>query len=315
METSGQKIGLFKMVLFTVCGIIVLDTFVAPAQIGVSSITIWLITAIFFFIPYGLINAELGSTYPEDGGIFSWVKRAYGDFSGTMVGWFYWINVAFWMPAVFVAFSNWFKLGFAPDLPIFWEALMAIALCWLVVYVGIRGIELSVMVTNIAAIVKVSVLVVFGSLGVVYGFTKGLANDFSLSAFIPDFSNTMLYAPAIVYNLLGFELISSIAGKVDNPSKTIPKMTILAGLLIAFLYVFGTFGILAAIPADSVDALDGFFYSLQELTTLFGAASPFVFKFLLALSIFTLMANMISWTLGAVEVLDAADLEKRSPLL
>jgi len=51
METSGKKISLFKMVLFTVCGIIVLDTFVAPAQIGVSSITIWLITAIFFFIP------------------------------------------------------------------------------------------------------------------------------------------------------------------------------------------------------------------------------------------------------------------------
>jgi len=185
----------------------------------------------------------------------------------------------------------------------------------LLVYIGIRGIELSATVTNIAAIAKVSVLIIFGALGVVYGFTKGLANDFSLSAFIPDFTNTMLYAPAIVYNLLGFELISSIAGKVDNPSKTIPKMTILAGLMIAFLYVFGTFGILAAIPAESVDALDGFFYSLQELTSLFGAASPYVFKVLFALSIFTLMANMISWTLGAVEVLNAADLEKRSPLL
>ena len=149
------------MVLFTVCGILVLDTFVAPAAIGVSSITIWIITAVLFFIPYGLINAELGAAYPEDGGIFAWVKRAYGDLSATLVGWFYWVNVAFWMPAVFIAFSWWFQLAYFPDLPLFWGAAIAVALCWLVVYIGIRGIELSVTVTNIAAILKVAILLIF----------------------------------------------------------------------------------------------------------------------------------------------------------
>ena len=88
---AKKKVSLFKMVLFTVCGIIVLDTFVVPAQIGVSSITIWVLTAILFFIPYGLINAELGAAYPEDGGIFAWVKRAFGEFHATLVGWFYWL--------------------------------------------------------------------------------------------------------------------------------------------------------------------------------------------------------------------------------
>ena len=98
MET--KQVSLFKSVLFTVCSILVLDTFVAPAIIGVSSITIWIITAIIFFIPYGLISAELGSTYPDDGGITSWVTRAFGEHLGVQTGWFYWINVAFWMPAV-----------------------------------------------------------------------------------------------------------------------------------------------------------------------------------------------------------------------
>ena len=70
-----------------------------------SSITIWIITAIIFFIPYGLISAELGSTYPDDGGIYSWVNRAYGEKTAVMVGWYYWVNVAFWMPAVFIAFA------------------------------------------------------------------------------------------------------------------------------------------------------------------------------------------------------------------
>jgi amino acid transporter len=303
------------MTLFTVCGILVLDTFVVPAQIGVASITIWIITAILFFIPYGLINAELGAAYPDDGGIFAWVKRAFGDLHATLVGWFYWVNVAFWMPAVFIAFSWWFQLAYAPDMSLFWGAFIAVALGWVVVAIGIRGIDLSVTVTNIAAIVKVGVLVIFGLLGIVYGIQNGLANDFSIGEFVPSFGDALVFAPAIVYNLLGFELISSIAGNLDNPGKNIPKMTVLSGILIAGLYIFGTFGILAATPAESLDTVDGFFYTLQELTTVFGGASDVIFKILIALALFTLMANMISWTLGGVEVLDSSDLKKKSKLL
>ena len=155
-----KKVNLFKMVTFTVCGIVVLDTFVAPAAMGVSSITLWVLTAILFFIPYGLINAELGAAYPDDGGIYAWVKRAFGEFQATLVAWFYWVNVAFWMPAVFLAFSWWFSLAYAPDMGIWASAGLAILMCWVIVYIGIRGVDLSITMTNIAAIMKVGVLLV-----------------------------------------------------------------------------------------------------------------------------------------------------------
>ena len=83
MENS-KKVSLVGTVLFTVCSILVLDSFVAPAIIGVSSITVWIISAIIFFIPYGLLSAELGSTYPDDGGIVSWVGRAFGEFPSVL---------------------------------------------------------------------------------------------------------------------------------------------------------------------------------------------------------------------------------------
>ena len=70
-----KKINLWQTILFSICGILVLDSIASPAMIGVSAITMWIITAIVFFIPYGLVNAELGSTYPDDGGIASWVQR------------------------------------------------------------------------------------------------------------------------------------------------------------------------------------------------------------------------------------------------
>lgn len=313
MET--KKVSLWKSILFTICSILVLDTFVAPAIIGVSSITIWVITAIVFFVPYGLLSAELGSTYPDDGGIYSWVKRAFGEPLAVVTGWFYWVNVAFWMPAVFIAFAAWISYIFFPAASPWLLCGIAVFMCWVVVYIGIRGIELSVTVTTIAAVCKVAVLLIFGGLGIVYGIKNGLANDFSLKSFIPSFGNTTQYITAIVYNFLGFELIGSIGSKIHNPGKTIPKMTILAGVIITALYVFGTFGILAAIPAADVDTADGFFYALQELCTVFGTAARPIFIVITVIAALTLVANMVSWSMGANEVLAASELDKRSKLL
>lgn len=314
MET--KKVSLWKSIMFTICSILVLDTFVAPAIIGVSSITIWVITAIVFFIPYGLLSAELGSAYPDDGGIYTWVDRAFGEKAAVMTGWYYWVNVAFWMPSVFIAFAYWISYTFMPDANPWLLCGIATVMCWVIVYIGIRGVELSVNVTNIAAFCKVAVLLIFGFLGIAYGIKFGLKNDFSLQSFVPTLDNTTQYIAVIVYNLLGFELIGSIGSKIDNPGKTIPKMTVFAGVIITALYVFGTFGVLAAIPAAEVDTVDGFFYALQELCTVFGegAAQP-IFIVIIVVASLTLVTNMVSWTLGANEALAAADLDKRSKLL
>lgn len=312
-----KKVSLFKMITFTVCGIIVLDTFVAPAAMGVASITVWGLTALFFFIPYGLINAELGAAYPEDGGILVWVKKAFGNLHATLVGWFYWVNVAFWMPAVFIAFSTWFGFAFAPDMSLMASGALAIAMCWLIVFIGIRGVELSVAVTNIAAICKVAVLVVFGILGAIYFVQNGAANSFAPAEFIPDFADlgTFIFISAVVYNLLGFELISAIASEIDEPEKNIPKMTIMAGILIAVLYIVGTFGVLVALPTETIDPLDGFYNALYELTSVFGGAQDILFKIIISVTLFTLVSNMISWSMGGVEVLDAADFAKKNKIL
>ncbi len=192
-----KKVSLWKSILFTICSILVLDSFVSPAIIGVSSITIWIITAIVFFIPYGLVSAELGAAYPDDGGIASWVTRAFGEKAGVLVGWYYWINVGFWMPAVFVAFSTWFSYAFAPSASPWVLAGLAIIMCWVVVWIGVRGVELSVTVSSVAAIMKAAVMLLFGFMGVAYGIKFGLANDFSLQSFMPGFNETTQYIAVI----------------------------------------------------------------------------------------------------------------------
>ena len=143
-----KKVSFVKCVLFTICSVLVLDSLAAaPARFGTPSLTMWVVMAVLFFIPYGLLSAELGSTYPDDGGITSWVTRAFGEHLGVQTGWFYWINVAFWMPAVFVTFAWWLSYSFFPAAPPLVMAGIAVAMCWVIVGIGIRGVELSVTVT------------------------------------------------------------------------------------------------------------------------------------------------------------------------
>lgn len=313
MENTN-KVSLIKTVLFTVCSILVLDSFIPPAIIGVSSITIWIITSVVFFIPYGLLSAEIGSTYPDDGGIVSWVRRAFGEFWAVLEGWLYWVNVAFWMPSIFATFSEWIALAIWPDMSMLLQGIIAVTMCWLIVYIGVKGKELSINVSAFMAYLKMGILLLFGIMGVIYGIKNGFANDFSLASFVPSIDDTIIYFGVIIYNLLGFELIGSIGSEIDDAQHTVPKMTIIAGLAITFFYAFGTFGVLAAIPAAEVDEVDGFVYALRELCTVFDGASDIVFYVLITGTIITLVANMITWTLGANEAF-VAELDKRSPFL
>ena len=92
-------------------------------------------------------------------------------------------------------------------------------------------------------------------------------------------------------------------------------MTIIAGVAIVAIYCFGSFGVLAAIPADQIDSVDGFVYALKELCTVFGPLGNAVFYVVIFGAILTLVANMITWTFGGNEAFMAADLDKRSKFL
>lgn len=320
-----KKLSLFSLISFLVSGIIVLDTFVAPARLGASAITLWIIVAVLFMIPNGFINAELGGAYPD--GLVSWVKKSMGEFHATMAGWFYWVNVAFWMPAVFIVFTFWFSMTFFPDgegwtvLTNPQMILIAVAACWALVMTVRAGIEVGVMVQKIATVIKIAVLLIFGILGIVHAVQNGPSEVFVGANWIPEFSDltVITLVSAIVFNLLGFELVASIGDRVKDPGKTIPKAITFGAIIIGGLYIFATYGVLQAATladlSDEIFIVDGFIISMEILTeSVFGSFGPAVFKFIMAGALFSLIANMISWVIGASEILEDADFAKMYPV-
>lgn len=311
---SEKKMNLFDMVLFSVCGMVILDTVGASAAMGVSAFTFWIFGIVFFFLPYGLMCAELGSSFPEAGGIYTWIRNAYGEFWAHMTSWFFWINNCFWIPSVFVLFTSIFISIFFPDVPKSGQIIMGVALIWISMFIGVYDLKVSKWVPNVGAVIKIFVLLFLGISGMVFGFRNGFSNEFSWSALKVDWRTTFGYAGIVVFNFMGFDLVSTVGDKLDNPKKDMPKMIIAAGLLTSGLYIFATFGLLCAIPQNEINIVTGITDAFKIMFVgVLGEQFLWIFYILTAAVLFTFVANVITWAIAANNVMGQAGLNKTMP--
>ncbi len=300
------------MTLFTVCAILVMDTLAPSAAIGPSSISWWLITLVLFFIPYGLITAELGTTYPEQGGLYIWVKKAFGEKWAARTTWLYWINVALWMPSVYILFAGMFAQLFFPEMGLWWQILIGIIMTWITVWIGSITLETSKWVPNIGAIIKALIMVVIGVGAFIYAGKNGVANDLSFGNILPEWGAGLAFLPVIVYNFMGFELMSSASEEMKNPGKDIPRAIIISGALIAAFYLLGTVGILMALPLDGLGLISGIIDTLRVLLGESGIGGALVMVLGVA-ALYSFLANMVTWTMGANRTANEAAKEGELP--
>src|SRR5574344_1766776 len=101
-----KKFNLVDAILATVCITLVAESVPATAAIGNSQYFWWIFLIVAFCLPYGLISAELGSTYQSDGGMYDWVKKAFGAKMASRVAWNYWINFPLWIASLAVAVTD-----------------------------------------------------------------------------------------------------------------------------------------------------------------------------------------------------------------
>lgn len=318
-ETSLNKkpefkrvLGLFDITLFTVCAILVVDTLAASAVIGPSSLTWWVITLVFFFIPYGLITAELGAAYPGEGGIQDWIRRAYGDHWAARSTWYYWVNVALWMPSGFILMAGMAAQLFAPEIGLWPKIAIAVAATWLTVVIGLTSLSAAKWIPNLGAFIKVAIMLFIGCAGIYALITRGPANSFTWATLTPQWGASLAFLPVIVYNFMGFELMSGAGDEIKHPAKDVPIAVIVAGLLISIFYIFATFGILVALPVGDIGLIEGLIDTIKSLLT--GVPGAETITILVGVgAIFTIIANLVTWSMGANRSAHAAAVDGELP--
>lgn len=296
MPGKTKKFRLFDAVLAAVCVVLVVESAAPAAAIGNSQFFWWFFLLIGFFLPYALISAELGTTYEDEGGIYDWVKKAYGPKWGSRVAWYYYINFPLWMGSLAVLFTDLVSFLMGSEMSTFSMLIWQIAFIWIVVLISSFKISDSKWILNIAAIFKAIIMLAIGFLGIYASITKGAANDYSIETFIPGFNlQSLSNISVIIFNFLGFEVVTTFASEMDNPKKQIPKAIILGGIFIAIFYILASFGIGVAVPRDELSASSGLIDSFVMLT---GRSTGIVIVIFTLMFIYTLAANLISWSLG-----------------
>src|SRR6516164_3994438 len=95
-----KALSLLSLVMITVGSVDSIRNLPATALFGSSLIFFFILGAIFFLIPTALVSAELSSAWAKQGGIYVWVKEAFGEKCGFLAIWFQWIENVIWYPTI-----------------------------------------------------------------------------------------------------------------------------------------------------------------------------------------------------------------------
>lgn len=291
-----KKFSLFSAVLSVICVVFVAEAAAPVAAIGNSQFFWWLFLLIAFLLPYGLISSELGTTYIGDGGIYDWVTKAFGHKWGSRVAWYYWINFPLWLASLAVMTPGLLTTVTGHNFSTVTAIIVELIFIWLVIWISFYPVSDSIWILNGAAVIKMLLALLVGGLGLYVALTKGMANEMTLKSLLPSFNlNSLSYISVIIFNLLGFEVICTFAGDMENSKKQIPQSIIVAGLVIAAIYIFSAFGIGVSIPTDKISTSSGMMDSFKLLT---GSTGGWFIMTMAFLFLLTLFGNMISWSLG-----------------
>lgn len=300
MSKNKKKFKMLDAILLIICVVFVAEAAAPVAAIGNSQYFWWLLLMLVFLLPYGLISSELGTTYDGEGGLYDWVRKAFGHRMGSRASWYYWINFPLWMASLAVVFPSMISLITGLEIGTLPALIIELAFIWIIVFISFYPASDSGWILNGAAIIKVFLALLLGGLGIYVAMTQGVANEMTLSSMLPSFDiNSLSYVSVILFNMLGFEVICTLSGEMDNPNKQIPKAIIIGGLVIAGIYMFSAFGIGAAIPTEEISTSSGLVDAIILLTKQPGGL---LVKASALLFLLTLFGNMISWSLGVNSV-------------
>ncbi|MGB5132899.1 MAG: APC family permease [Steroidobacteraceae bacterium] len=265
-------LGTWDLVLLNVVAIVGFRWLSTAAQIGPSSLVLWLLGLIGFFIPMGLAILELSSRMPGEGGMYLWSKAAFGEVHGFVTGWTYWISNLVFFPSLLL-FSAGIFLHIGGDR---WLAYAGnsgynLAYCLIVLWtatgLSILGLERAKWLQNIGGMATWMAAALILGAGAVAAYRFGSATTFSVANLMPDFGRLVTFSTLATMALAfaGLELGPILGGEIRDPRRQIPRATLTSCIMITAIYICGTAALLVALPSSMIDVIAGIPQALNAI--------------------------------------------------
>jgi amino acid transporter len=238
-----------------------LETAVSSSGPGMTLVLL-IVIPIVFSVPCALMNAELGSALPLEGGYYAWVKIGLGAFWGYMEGMISWVTS--WLdtalyPVLFVDYlGTWFPALQRGNDVVFsmWDGAFSLDLHWLTAvafmvplgYLNARGAKV-VGDTSVAFLfIILAPFVVLTAMGLYHWATTTGVEP--LQPFVAPGLSPRQAAGAgvaiVIWNYIGFDAVSTVGGEIENPKRTYPIALLVSLPLIMLTYILPMLGALAS---------------------------------------------------------------------
>jgi amino acid transporter len=271
-----QVMGFRDLLLFYVITGISLRWIATAAAAGPSSIVVWVGAWLCFYTPLALSVLELSSRYPNEGGLYVWSKRAFGDFSGFMAAWTYWTSNLPYFPAVlyfaasnvlFIRQASWQHLSGNASFYIVFSLLTLSA----ATVMNILGLDVGKWLHNVGALamwIPVGIVVV---MGLIAWHRYGSATSFTLHSMTPSTHiNDLIFWSVLTFAFGGCETASFMGEEIKNARRTIPLALLSGGVTVTVCYILGTVCVLLALPSTEVNSLQGLVQAVSKTATRVG---------------------------------------------
>jgi amino acid transporter len=309
----------FDIVFFTIAAFISLDTIALTAAYGAGQTFFWLIVVLLvWLLPYGMIVAELGSTFPVEGGPYVWPRMAFGRLAGALTSVFYWMSNPVWMggtlAAAVVTTINTFYLkqpmGTLPSI------VVGVAVVWAIVGLSLVELKWGKWTGILGTIVRLLMLAIFLVLVVAFLISHGKpAGTATLSSVKPSVTGFLALIGLLQFLFVGFELANGAAEEMKHAQRDVPIMILRSGIVACLVTGSLILGVLLVIPLKGMSTVNGFAGAyFQAARVLHGGVNKGLSDLIGVLIVLTVISAGGVWLQGAVRVQAVAGLDGAGPL-
>ena len=272
---KSTKMSVFTLSMMTVAAVVSLRGLPMMAKEGLSMIFYILFATVMFLIPASLVAAELGGAFSaKGGGVYTWIKEAFGSRWGFTAIWLQWIQNVVWYPTVLAfAASALAYLFMDPSLADngVYTGIVILVCYWAATFVTMAGADVASSVTKYGVLLGTLLpgifIIILGGVWIVQGnpiqflepstavvAAEKLMDQAPHVRFFPYITGlgSVAFLAGIVLLFAGVEVQAVHATDLEDPAKQFPESMFLAAAIIFGLFILGSLAVATVIPVSEI---------------------------------------------------------------
>ena len=310
----------FSMAMMTAAAVVSLRGLPMMAKEQLTLFVYIAFATFIFLIPAALVSAELGGAFgKKGGGVYTWVKEAFGSRWGFVAIWLQWIQNVVWYPTVlaFTAAAIAYVVGM-PNLSTngIYIGVFCIAVYWAATLITLRGVSVIAKVTSwgflLGTVLPGIIIMILAAIWIMQGHPVAMLHPAATDSgsvmsmagghphprFFPYITGIgdIAFLAGIILLFAGVEVHAVHANEMSAPKRQFPLAMLVASVVIILLFTLGSFAVATILPNQEINLQEGLMKAFEQIFTSLGLtwATPFV-CLLLA---FGGIGGVMSWISG-----------------